>query len=93
VLSDKTKRQVYDQYGEEGLKAGIPEAGGGGAWGTGSAARSKHTTARYVVRGRGELRCSQSVTLWPLQVSDPQAGRAAAPRASAFTTRETSLRR
>jgi DnaJ family protein B protein 4 len=31
VLSDKTKRQVYDQYGEEGLKAGIPEAGGGGA--------------------------------------------------------------
>lgn len=32
VLSDKKKREVYDQYGEEGLKGGI---GGGGGSGTG----------------------------------------------------------
>jgi DnaJ-class molecular chaperone len=30
VLSDKKKRDVYDQYGEEGLKGGIPGSGGGG---------------------------------------------------------------
>lgn len=29
VLTDKQKRAVYDQYGEEGLKAGVPESGGG----------------------------------------------------------------
>ncbi|XP_037931994.1 dnaJ protein homolog 1-like [Teleopsis dalmanni] len=33
VLSDKSKRDIYDQYGEEGLKGGIPgggnESGGG----------------------------------------------------------------
>ncbi|XP_050316114.1 dnaJ protein homolog 1-like [Anthonomus grandis grandis] len=35
VLSDKKKRDIYDQYGEEGLKGGIPAggAGGGGAGG------------------------------------------------------------
>ncbi|KAI8324979.1 DnaJ-domain-containing protein [Martensiomyces pterosporus] len=31
VLSDKQKRAIYDQYGEEGLKGGVP--GGGGAGG------------------------------------------------------------
>lgn len=30
VLSDKKKREVYDQYGEEGLKGGIPSANTGG---------------------------------------------------------------
>ncbi len=29
VLTDKEKRAVYDQYGEEGLKAGAPDAAGG----------------------------------------------------------------
>ncbi|GAA5898751.1 uncharacterized protein JCM6883_003416 [Sporobolomyces salmoneus] len=28
VLSDKDKRAIYDQYGEEGLKGGFPGAGG-----------------------------------------------------------------
>ncbi|KAJ2664488.1 Molecular chaperone (DnaJ super) [Coemansia sp. RSA 1200] len=30
VLSDKQKRQIYDQFGEEGLKGGVPPGGGGG---------------------------------------------------------------
>lgn len=29
VLSDKKKREIYDQYGEEGLKGGLPGGGGG----------------------------------------------------------------
>ncbi|XP_064095931.1 dnaJ homolog subfamily B member 4-like [Macrobrachium nipponense] len=29
VLSDKKKRDIYDQYGEEGLKGGVPGAPGG----------------------------------------------------------------
>lgn len=29
VLSDKQKREIYDQYGEEGLKGGIPGGAGG----------------------------------------------------------------
>ncbi|KAJ1911496.1 Molecular chaperone (DnaJ super) [Mycoemilia scoparia] len=33
VLSDKNKRTIYDQYGEDGLKGGIPGGGGGGAGG------------------------------------------------------------
>lgn len=28
VLSDKKKRDIYDQYGEEGLHGGAPNAGG-----------------------------------------------------------------
>ncbi|KAJ2888810.1 Molecular chaperone (DnaJ super) [Coemansia asiatica] len=28
VLSDKNKRQIYDQFGEEGLKGGVPPGGG-----------------------------------------------------------------
>ncbi|KAF0700083.1 Aste57867_9362 [Aphanomyces stellatus] len=31
VLSDKQKRTIYDQYGEEGLKGGIPSQDGGDA--------------------------------------------------------------
>lgn len=30
VLSDKKKKEIYDQYGEDGLKGGVPGAGGGG---------------------------------------------------------------
>lgn len=30
VLSDKQKREIYDQYGEEGLKGGGPPPGAGG---------------------------------------------------------------
>ncbi|KAG5882561.1 hypothetical protein JTB14_037109 [Gonioctena quinquepunctata] len=29
VLSDKTKRDIFDQYGEEGLKGGVPDAARG----------------------------------------------------------------
>ncbi|KAI9026665.1 hypothetical protein CLU79DRAFT_742855 [Phycomyces nitens] len=32
VLSDKDKRAIYDQYGEEGLKAGPPPPGGAGGF-------------------------------------------------------------
>ncbi|PIK61911.1 putative dnaJ protein-like 1-like [Apostichopus japonicus] len=27
VLSDKKKKEIYDQYGEDGLKGGVPGAG------------------------------------------------------------------
>ena len=33
VLSDKNKRAIYDQYGEEGLKGGAPPPGAGGTEG------------------------------------------------------------
>ena len=36
VLTDKQKRAVFDQFGEEGLK-GVPAAGGGGGGGAGGA--------------------------------------------------------
>lgn len=35
VLSDKKKRDIYDQYGEEGLKGGIPGGGDPGSDGQG----------------------------------------------------------
>lgn len=34
VLSDKRKRDIYDQFGEEGLKGGVPGAGGSFQGGT-----------------------------------------------------------
>lgn len=34
MLSDSQKRAVYDQYGEEGLKGGVPPPGAGGPGGT-----------------------------------------------------------
>ncbi|XP_063981664.1 dnaJ protein homolog 1-like isoform X2 [Diachasmimorpha longicaudata] len=33
VLSDAKKREVYDKYGEEGLKAGVPSGNNGGSGG------------------------------------------------------------
>jgi DnaJ family protein B protein 4 len=33
VLSDEKKKQVYDRFGEDGLKGGMPEGGPGGASG------------------------------------------------------------
>merc|ERR1711936_598989 len=33
VLSDSKKKQIYDQYGEEGLKGGMGNSGGGGGGG------------------------------------------------------------
>ncbi|CUA76064.1 Protein psi1 [Rhizoctonia solani] len=35
VLSDKNKREVYDRFGEEGLKGGPPPSSGGGGFGGG----------------------------------------------------------
>ncbi|KAI8898218.1 hypothetical protein BC833DRAFT_526184 [Globomyces pollinis-pini] len=35
VLSDSNKRTIYDQYGEEGLKGGVPGGGGAGGFGGG----------------------------------------------------------
>lgn len=35
VLADRTKRAMYDQFGEEGLKNGVPYAGANGAWSSG----------------------------------------------------------
>lgn len=37
VLSDKAKKAMYDQFGEEGLKAGVPHSGKNGAWSSGYA--------------------------------------------------------
>lgn len=44
VLSDKKKRDIYDQYGEEGLKGGIP--GGGGQDGQGGFTYTFHGDPR-----------------------------------------------
>src|SRR4051794_30837649 len=35
VLSDKQKREIYDRYGEEGLKSGVPPPGSSGMGGMG----------------------------------------------------------
>lgn len=54
VLSDEKKRKVYDEYGEEGLKGGIP-AGGGGMGGEGgqgfqfNASRAEDIFAQFFV--------------------------------------------
>ena len=41
VLSDAKKREIFDKYGEEGLKHGSPPAGGFGA-GMGGAGGAYH---------------------------------------------------
>ena len=42
VLSDKNKRQIFDMYGEEGLKGGAPNGGAGGGGGGGGAGGMPH---------------------------------------------------
>ena len=39
VLTDSEKRAIYDQYGEEGLKAGVPDGKGGKFQGDGTECR------------------------------------------------------
>ncbi|KAE8748139.1 hypothetical protein FOCC_FOCC005142 [Frankliniella occidentalis] len=46
VLSDKKKREVYDQYGEEGLKGGAGGMGGGGSGAQGGFSYSYHGDPR-----------------------------------------------
>ena len=46
VLSDTKKREVYDKFGEEGLKGGAPSGGGGGGGGSGSATYTFHGDPR-----------------------------------------------
>lgn len=48
VLSDKKKRDIYDQVGEEGLKGGIP---GGGSGPTGAPSGGTYTyTVSYLIK-------------------------------------------
>lgn len=47
VLTDKQKRAIYDQYGEEGLQAGVPEAGAGGGGGFPSGAQFRGGGAQF----------------------------------------------
>ncbi|KAI8977136.1 hypothetical protein BDF20DRAFT_821080 [Mycotypha africana] len=52
VLSDKNKRAIFDQYGEEGLKAGPPPSGGdGGAGGFAGDFPSGGGTFRFSTSG------------------------------------------
>lgn len=50
VLSDKKKREVYDQYGEEGLK-GTP-GGGGSTGGGGGGPHGGHNNFTYTYHGK-----------------------------------------
>ncbi|KAI9479834.1 Molecular chaperone (DnaJ super) [Coemansia sp. RSA 989] len=54
VLSDKQKRQIYDQYGEEGLKGGVPPgAGGAGGFPGGGFPGGGGTTFTFTSGGPG----------------------------------------
>ncbi|EFC50619.1 predicted protein [Naegleria gruberi] len=44
ILSDSNKRAIYDQYGEEGLKGGIPTSGSGAGFGGGGGSYTFHAT-------------------------------------------------
>lgn len=51
VLSDKKKRQIYDQVGEEGLKGGVPEGHSNGAFNGFSSGRPNGTHFEYHFTG------------------------------------------
>ncbi|KAG1047178.1 hypothetical protein G6F46_009879 [Rhizopus delemar] len=53
VLSDKNKRAIFDQYGEEGLKGGAPPPGDGGAPGGGFGGFPGGGTFRFSTNGGG----------------------------------------
>ena len=51
VLSDKKKRDIYDQVGEEGLKGGVPGGGSGGSGPTGAPGGGTYTyTVSYLIK-------------------------------------------
>lgn len=50
VLSDKKKRDIYDQVGEEGLKGGVPGGGSGGSGPTGAPGGTYTYTVSYLIK-------------------------------------------
>lgn len=51
VLSDKKKRDIYDQVGEEGLKGGVPGGSSGGSGPTGAPGGGSYTyTVSYLIK-------------------------------------------
>jgi hypothetical protein len=53
VLSDKNKRAVYDQFGEEGLKGAPAEGPGGGGGGSGGGGAGMPAGFRFAQAGGG----------------------------------------